>query len=85
MEKKKSKITWIHITYDANGKIALTITTDRWRDKTYMGRRRSNFTIEREKKLNMYRLIRVLSRTPFITHTIYSWNGYSICYERKDY
>jgi hypothetical protein len=82
MEKPNRKIEWVHVTYLADGSIEITITVDRWRDSRFRGRRRKVYLINRSNLTRIHRLLRVLTRSTRVKHTIYSWNGYSVCYER---
>lgn len=83
MDKSNRKMTWVHLTYERGGNIEIAFVTERWREHRYLGRTSHRYLIEREKWVRMSCLMRVLSRSPRVVHTIYAWNGYSVCYERK--
>lgn len=82
MEKPNRKITWVHVTYTANGKIYVVFVTERWRDKNYLGKRKREFIITRDRWTKLNCLLRVLSRSVNVKHSIFAWDGYSVCFER---
>jgi len=83
MDRDNRKMTWVHITYERSGDIEITFVTERWLQHRYLGRRSRTVLIRRSKWVRMSCLMRVLSRSPKVVHTIYAWNGYSVCYERR--
>jgi len=83
MDVAHKKRTWVHITYEANGTIEIYFVTDRWHGTSYMGRHRRLIKIRRSSWPRMSCLLRVLSYSPSVRYTIYSWNGYSVNYEKR--
>jgi len=83
MEKSNRKLTWVHVTYEANGEIRINFATERWNDGRYLGKHIRTFVLNRHSWVRMRRLVRVMSFSTSVKYTIFAWNGYSICFEWK--
>lgn len=82
MDKPNRKLTWVHVTYHSDGSIELLFATERWKDGSYIGKHLRSVWLGREHRHRMGFLIRVISSSPSVKHTIFAWDGYSVCWER---
>jgi len=77
------KRTWVHVTYLADGSIEIVFSTDYWHGHTYIRRHKKIFLITRQKWVRLSCLMRVLSYSASNRYTVYAWNGFSVCWERR--
>jgi len=83
VEEVNRKHTWVHITYEQNGNIGVHFVTDYWERGSYLRRHKRLIEVNRLNYTRMACLLRVLSYSANVRYTIFSWNGYSVSYERR--